>query len=116
MKYVFHLKDTFNFSWPGLEGRSYSEAADFPRASAARFKVTTNHGRVYNEVSDRIYLVLDGNGYFEIGDERLNVTKDDVIIMPRMTEYDYGGKMELFLVHAPAYSRENDHDLDRKQD
>jgi|ERR1022692_2017733 mannose-6-phosphate isomerase-like protein (cupin superfamily) len=115
MKYIYHLRDAFAFGWPGLEGQSYSEATDFDRASAARFKVTDHHGRVYNEISDRIYLVLEGSGHFTVAGQRFKVTKTDVIIVPRMTEYDYGGNMELFLVHCPAYDVTKDHDLDNLQ-
>lgn len=116
MKHVFSLADASEFGWPGIKGRSYSEKSDFDRASVARFWVTDRHGKVYNEVSDRIYLVLNGSGWFEIDGARHDVSKDDVVMVPRMTHYDYGGDLELFLVHAPAYERERDHDLEGLQE
>lgn len=108
MKHHFKLSEATKFGWPGIEGRSYSEQADFERASAARFKVSGSHGRVKNTVSDRTYLVLRGSGWFEINGTKFTVKLDDVVIVPRDTPYDYGGKMELFLVHSPAYHRSND--------
>lgn len=94
------------------QNKILSRSTDFERASAARFWVDGNHGKVYNEVSDRIYLVLDGEGYFEIEGKRFDVTKTDVVIVPKQTTYDYYGKMELFLVHSPAFDRAKDHKVD----
>ncbi len=114
---ALHFKRQFAsiFGWSGIEGESYSDKSDFARASVARIKVTDRHGRVRNSVSDRIYLVLSGSGWFNIEGEQINVEVDDVIIVPRMCVYDYGGQLELFLVHAPAYQRENDEDFEQKQ-
>lgn len=115
VKHVFKLQDAYRFEWPGLKGYSYSESTDFERASAARFEVTERHGRVFNDISDRIYLVLGGEGWFEINGNRHYVVATDVVIVPRQTEYDYGGRMTLFLVHTPAYRPETDHDLEGLQ-
>lgn len=118
MKYRFTLADAYKFGWDGLDGSSYSEKSDFDRASAAQFVVSTRHGRVLNDVSDRIYLVLDGDGWFDIEGNRFTVEASDVVIVPRQTEYDYGTDgqpMTLFLVHSPAYDVKTDHDLESKQ-
>lgn len=112
MQHIYKLANALDISWPGITLKSYSESTDFERASAARFWVDGNHGRIYSEVSDRIYLVLDGEGYFEIKNQRFNVTKTDVIIVPKQTRYDYGGKMELFLVHTPAFDPDKEHKVD----
>lgn len=111
MKHVYHLSDALDVSWPGIKLKSYSERTDFERASAARFWVDGKHGKVFSEVSDRVYLVLAGSGYFEIEGERFDVTKDDVVIVPKQTKYDYSGKMELFLVHSPAFDRTKEHQV-----
>ncbi len=69
------------------------------------------HGKVKSTSSDRVYLVLSGKGFFEIDGERINVEKDDVVIVPKNTPYDYGSTdaaLELFLVHTPAYNRDTE--------
>ncbi len=38
--------------------------------------------------------------------------KDDVVIVPKDTAYDYRGKIRLFLVHTPAYEQDSDVHLD----
>lgn len=99
----FKLKDAEKFGWPGLKGFAYNSKEDFENASAAYFEVDGSHGKVKNEKSDRIYLVLEGSGKFIINEEEIEVEKTDVIIVPKNTFYDYNGKMKLFLVHSPAY-------------
>jgi gentisate 1,2-dioxygenase len=114
MKYLYKLSEGLDVSWPGIKLKSQSESADFARASAARIWVDGRHGKIYSEAADRVYLVLDGNGYFEIEGERYEVTKTDVVIVPKLTKYDYGGKMELFLVHTPAFDRTKEHNLEHR--
>lgn len=107
MKHKFTLEDAYVSGWKGLNFSSYSEASDFDRASAGVFTVTAHHGKVKSLLSDRIYYVLEGEGYFIINEEKIPVKQTDVIIVPRNTVYDYfnqNGPMKLFLVHTPAYS------------
>lgn len=116
MQYKFKLEDAFEFGWPGIKGYAYNSKDDFERASAALFVVKERHGRVKNLKSDRIYLVLDGNGEFIIKNDTIPVKKNDVIVVPRNTEYDYRGELKLFLVHSPAYDPETDIDIEGLQD
>jgi mannose-6-phosphate isomerase-like protein (cupin superfamily) len=105
----FTLKNAKDFGWGGLKGKAYNSSEDFKNASAAYFEVTKSHGKVKTTHSDRVYLVLDGKGEFVINGDRISVEKDDVIIVPKNTEYDYcrtEGLLRLFLVHAPAYRPE----------
>ena len=99
----FEMKSAKEFGWKGLNGLAYSSKEDFPRASAAYFEVTGSHGKVKSKKSDRVYLVLDGEGEFAINGKIIQVKKTDVVIVPKNTPYDYSGKMKLFLVHAPAF-------------
>jgi hypothetical protein len=42
----------------------------------------------------------------------VSVGKDDVVIVPKDTAYDYRGQMRLFLIHTPAYEQDSDVHLD----
>ncbi|RLG16227.1 hypothetical protein DRN63_04425, partial [Nanoarchaeota archaeon] len=78
-------------------------------ASAAYFEVSGRHGKVKTTKSDRVYLVLEGEGEFIINDEVIPVKATDVIIVPKNTPYDYRATsdiLKLFLVHCPAYDPE----------
>jgi len=107
----FTLKKAFKFGWEGLKGWAYNSRGDFPNASAAYFEVTGSHGKVKTTKSDRIYLVLDGQGEFTIDGKIIPVEKTDVVIVPKNTPYDYKatkGTLKLFLVHCPAFDPEAD--------
>ena len=116
MQYKYQLKNATQFGWPGLKGYAFNSANDFAEASAVLFEVTDRHGRVRNTLSDRIYLVLEGEGEFDINGEKIPVQPYDVIIVPKNTEYDYRGNLKLFLVHSPAYDPASDVDLESRQD
>ena len=110
----FKLKDAYKFGWKGLKGWAYNSKNDFPNASATYFEVTGKHGKIKTTKSDRVYLVLEGKGEFIINDKVINVEKDDVIIVPKNTPYDYKAKrgiMKLFLVHTPAFEPEAEEKL-----
>ncbi len=99
----FRLKDAQKFEWEGLKGYAYNSKKEFRNASAAYFDVKTQHGRVKNRISDRVYYVLEGKGRFIINNKSFPVSKTDVVIVPKNTPYNYVGKMKLFLVHVPAF-------------
>lgn len=115
MKNKFKFENAFKFGWDGLEGYAYNSKEDFKGASTAVFNVTKRHGRVKSLVSDRIYYVFEGEGEFTIENKKISVTKTDVIIVPKNTEYDYCGNMQLFLVHTPAYDESKEIDLEELQ-
>jgi mannose-6-phosphate isomerase-like protein (cupin superfamily) len=107
----FTLKNASEFGWDGLKGHAYNSTEDFPNASGAYFEVTGSHGKVKTTKSDRIYFIIDGNGEFIIDGNIIEVTKTDMVIVPKNTPYDYkakGGTLKMFLVHTPAYTPEHD--------
>jgi mannose-6-phosphate isomerase-like protein (cupin superfamily) len=52
-----------------------------------------------------VYYVISGSGTFILKGKKIKVRKTDVVIVPKNTPYDYSGRMELFLVHLPAYNQ-----------
>ena len=97
---------------PEIEVLAYNTREDFERASVGIVEARGRHGRIRQPVSDRIYLVLEGEGEFFFGDEVVPVGEDDVVLVPKDTVYDYRGRMRLFLVHTPAYEQDSDVHLD----
>ena len=107
----FDWKGLKEWGWRGIRGWEYNSKDDFPRANATVFEMTGRHGKVKSLVSDRIYLVLRGKGEFTIAGEIFPVEKDDVIIVPKNTPYDYKaveGTLEMFLVNTPAFDRDKE--------
>jgi mannose-6-phosphate isomerase-like protein (cupin superfamily) len=112
MKHHFKLSDTTSFEWPGIKGQIYSSKDDFDRMSIIRVNVAGKHGRVYSDTSDRTYIIVSGSGWFDVAGEKFSVEKDDVIIIPRKTEYDYSGEMELFLINSPSFDPATEHKVE----
>jgi len=107
----FKLKNARKFGWKGLKGLSYSSKEDFKGASTAMFEVMGRHGKVKSLVSNRVYLVIKGKGEFIINGKKVPVEKNDVIIVPKNTPYDYRavkGKLKLFLAHTPAFDNKKE--------
>ena len=64
--------------------------------------------QINNVRSDRIALNLDEQGELSVGDTVISTAKDDVVIMPRNTEYDYHAKLRLFLcMYVPLQESSN---------
>lgn len=103
------------FGWEGLKGWAYNTKEEFPPASAAYFEVTGRHGRVKSIKSDRVYLILEGVGEFNLNGDKSIVREGDVIIVPKNMPYDYRamkGLLKLFLVHSPAFDPDAEKKLD----
>ena len=103
----FKLENASEFGWEGLKGRAYNSSDDFAGLSGALFEVTGSHGRTKTPVSDRVYLILDGEGEFNIDGEIFMVKKTDMVVVPKDTFYDYKAlnntTLKMFLVHTPAF-------------
>lgn len=112
----FSLKRARKFGWKGLKGWVFNSKTDFKNASAAYFEVTGRHGKIKTKKSDRIYFVIDGHGEFSVGKKVFRVKKNDVVIVPKNTPYDYrtlNGKLKLFLVHTPAFDPKAEVNLEK---
>lgn len=110
----FELKNAYKFGWDGISWSAFNNKNDFPEASAAYFEVTGSHGKTKTTKSDRVYFVVEGEGEFEIDNAVTQVSKTDVIIIPKNTTYDYkatNGTLKLFLVHTPAFDPESETQL-----
>lgn len=113
----FTKKGARKFEWGGLKGWSYWEKGEFENASVSYFEATGAHGRVKTTLSDRVYYVVEGKGEYEIDGEKFEVSKGDVIIVPKNTPYNYwakGGVLKLFLVHVPAFEPEHEVKMEKK--
>lgn len=106
MKNIVKAADATPITRPGLQISAYDP--ENPFASASRIAVDGEHPRIHSLHSDRIYLVQSGAGWFEIEGTTSTVEADDVVFLPRLTGYSYGGTMELFLVHAPGFLDDTD--------
>ena len=108
----FTLEYGREFAVGGIKGVEYSTKKDFPNASVAFMVVSGRHGKNKNMKSDRVYIIKAGSGKFVIDEKGTEVGKNDVIIIPKGTPYDFMGEMQLFLVDTPAFEKDADMPLE----
>ncbi len=114
MKYKYTLQEAKTMGRaPEVEMNAYNTKEDFGQAGVGIVESRGRHGRIMQPISDRVYLVIDGEGEFYFGgeegqdEETVSVEKDDVLLIPKGTVYDYEGRMRLFLAHFPAYEQDS---------
>jgi mannose-6-phosphate isomerase-like protein (cupin superfamily) len=103
----FTKNDSLKIDWDGVNAWVYSSNEDLEAGSAIYFEIKTHHGKCMSKKSDRIYYIVDGQGEYEIDGKTFSVKKEDVIIVPKNTPYDYKATndtiLKVFLVHTPAF-------------
>ena len=114
MKHKYTLEEAKETGRPPRDKGTRLQYEGGLRASAGIVESRGRHGRIKQPISDRVYLVLEGEGEFYFGgeegqdEEMVRVGKDDVLLIPKGTVYDYEGRMRFFLAHAPAYEPDSD--------
>lgn len=114
MRYHYRPDLDTTIGRPSVKGRPIVTSSDIDRLGCGVFRTETRHGRIKNIASDRLYLVLEGQGRFTVAGEAFDVAKGDVVLVPRNTPYDYEGQLKVFLVHSPANNDEADISLEDK--
>lgn len=106
MNYIKRLPIDPSFKQNGLNGYNFDlSTKDISISVEDCFK---GHDKYHtNRYSEKIYYVLDGEGYFKINGELIRVKKDDLIEIQKNTEFVFAGKMKLLLIMSPAF-REQD--------
>jgi mannose-6-phosphate isomerase-like protein (cupin superfamily) len=67
------------------------------------------HRRLRTDRSTRVYYVLEGAATFVLGDDPpFELGKDDTVVVPRGTPYEFQGEMTYLVLNAPAYVEGDD--------
>lgn len=106
------LIDGDNFKlWPYV-GLSHIQSLDISLLEVTK----DGHGKTANMASDRLYYVLDGNGYFEFDNQTIQISKNDVVIVPRGDVYNFFSTSDknvtLLLINTPMFQSEYEHKFD----
>ncbi len=102
MQYIKKLQQEPSFLQNGLHGYNYIlNTEDISITIEDCFK---GHDKYHTNIhSNKIYYVVEGKGKFKIGEETFEVKKDDLIEIPKNTEFVFAGKMKLLLIMLPAF-------------
>ena len=104
----FKMKDGFKFEVGDIKGVAITSKENIESGNVAYLDLNGRHGKTKTTLSDRFYFVLEGTGKFIIDEKTIEVEKDDVIIVPKNTTYDFQGKMKLILFSTPAFDPKYD--------
>ena len=108
MRYIHLLPSMPSFDGKGLFGYTFGP---LQQRDLEIYYIEVEKGHDTFMVSKRItriYYVLDGNGYFTIGDRRHDVSRGVLVEVPPKVEYSYSGKMKLIAVSSPRWFSGND--------
>ena len=94
---LLHLQNT------GLTGYIFGPLND-PSVEVCYIDVVQGHDTFQiSRKINRIYYVLEGNGYFTIRGQRFDVTAGALIEVPPRMEYSYSGTMKLIAFMKPRW-------------
>jgi mannose-6-phosphate isomerase-like protein (cupin superfamily) len=61
--------------------------------------------------SDFVYYILEGNGFFEVNNEREECSAGDLVVIPAGSRFAYKGKFKMLLVNTPPWREEQEETL-----
>jgi mannose-6-phosphate isomerase-like protein (cupin superfamily) len=71
-------------------------------------RIEGSHRPLRTDATTRLYYVVEGAGWFELGDEpRFDIRTGDVVVVSRGTPYALGGDLTYLVINGPAF-REGD--------
>jgi mannose-6-phosphate isomerase-like protein (cupin superfamily) len=81
-----------------------------PDISVTWVRIWGHHDRVVNDISDRVYYIIDGAGRFQVGDGAPieQVQGGDFVFIPKGVPYEFDGDMRYVVMNGPAYRTASD--------
>lgn len=80
-----------------------------PDISVTWVKIWGHHRKMRSDNTTRVYYFLEGTGEFKLGDgEPFTIQKDDLVVIPRGTPYEFTGHMTYLVMNGPAHVRGDD--------
>ena len=59
------------------------------------------HEKVVNDISDRVYYIIDGEADFDVNGETGSVTGGDAVLIPKGVPYVFEGHMTYVVMNSP---------------
>lgn len=101
------VADATDVSKHGINLKIYK--ADIPAMNIVTVETDTGHFQEFKmRTIDFHYLILDGFGTFVLDDEKVEVTKGDLLIIKAGTRIHYFGQLKMVLVSVPAFRADDE--------
>lgn len=89
---------------PTLLARKLVSAEDSTRLSVTHMTIDGAHPRVSMEQGDVVYFVIEGDGWFRVGDGAAEqVSSNDTVLVPAGTPFEYGGALRYLNIQSPPF-------------
>ena len=81
-----------------------------PQISMTWVHIWGHHDRIVNDICDRAYYILEGEGTFQVGDDTPMeaVTAGDVVYIAHGVPYEFEGHMRYIVMNGPAFTAGSD--------
>lgn len=71
------------------------------------------HGRFVNNTSDKGYFILNGSGEVYLGNDKISVSPNDFVFIPKNTPHGIKGELEFLIITSPVFNPQNESDGDK---
>jgi len=110
--HILQLPKDYSFEKVGIKGKKFSVAEITQKTGICQIETEKGHKTMIIEHKcDFIYYILEGEGYFEINDQKENCTKGDLVAIPAGSKFRYVGKFRMLLITTPAFYPEQEETL-----
>jgi mannose-6-phosphate isomerase-like protein (cupin superfamily) len=103
---MFVIKEPKNYSYDkaGAKGKIFPINNLTQKTQFVLVETEYGHQTVVLEREiDKLYYIIDGDGYFEINGSRENCTAGDLVVIPAGNKYTFKGKMKMLLNCTPPW-------------
>jgi mannose-6-phosphate isomerase-like protein (cupin superfamily) len=111
--YVFKIPKNFQIDKIGVRGKLFPTRDLIESAGIIRMDVEHGHETtIIERLSDFIYYILVGKGYFSINNIKETCKRGDLVIIPAGTPFTYKGKLQMLLICIPPWKEEQETTVD----
>ena len=108
-KHIFQLPKDYSFEKLGIKGKKYLVSELTDKSGFVFIETEEGHETtIVNHKLDCFYFVLEGNGYFEIDNNKETFKKNDLIVIPADSKFTYKGKAKFLRITTPPYYPEQE--------
>jgi|GEM_PF-1137345 len=78
---------------------------EIPELSVSIVVIDGKNKNIINTKSDAVYFVIEGEGFFNIDGEEVEVNRGDLIFIPKGSSYFDKGSLKMLAINNPRYEQ-----------
>ena len=99
----------YSFQKVGIKGRKFSVKDILSSTGICIIETEEGHQtKILEHKCDFIYYILEGEGYFEIDNQKENFVSGDLVVIPAGSTFTYKGKCRMILITTPQFYPEQE--------